>query len=206
MFGVEWANIDQTRTCISIDTSFLLRSAFPYPQNILIKNDQYKLTDFGLVSRRTPTTDVEEGDSRYMSMELLSGDHTDLTKSDIFSLGASVYEIALGRSLPMNGQEWQDIRAGRTLPLPNTSPDLVVIIRQMMVPVAGMRPSASQLLTHPQLLSDDQKALRFEKNRVMQANMKLQAQMHNQLSATVPPPKRALSRASTWSGRLPNYL
>jgi serine/threonine protein kinase len=50
------------------------------PENIFIKNDQFKLGDFGLVSKITSHSDVEEGDSRYMSKELLSGDHEDLTK------------------------------------------------------------------------------------------------------------------------------
>ncbi len=50
------------------------------PENIFIKNDQYKLGDFGLVSKIEHHNDVEEGDSRYMSMELLSGDLDDLTK------------------------------------------------------------------------------------------------------------------------------
>ena len=50
------------------------------PENIFIKNDQFKLGDFGLVSKVTNDSDVEEGDSRYMSKELLSGDHNDLTK------------------------------------------------------------------------------------------------------------------------------
>ena len=55
------------------------------PENIFLKNDQFKLGDFGLVTQSSAAQDVEEGDSRYMSMELLSGDRSDLTKSDIFS-------------------------------------------------------------------------------------------------------------------------
>ena len=50
------------------------------PENVFVKNDQYKLGDFGLVSLTHSSNDVEEGDSRYMSMELLGGDHSDLTK------------------------------------------------------------------------------------------------------------------------------
>lgn len=53
------------------------------PENIFIKNNQYKLGDFGLVSKIENHDDVEEGDSRYMSMELLSGDLDDLTKVSI---------------------------------------------------------------------------------------------------------------------------
>ena len=75
------------------------------PDNVFTKNGLFKLGDFGLVTKASARRDVEEGDSRYMSMELLSGDSTDLTKSDIFSLGATMYEICLGRPLPMNGPE-----------------------------------------------------------------------------------------------------
>jgi len=42
--------------------------------------------------------DITEGDSRYLAQELLnldSGEMTDLTKSDIFSLGASIYELMI---------------------------------------------------------------------------------------------------------------
>lgn len=55
------------------------------PENIFIKNGQYKLGDFGLVSKIENHDDVEEGDSRYMSMELLSGELDDLTKVSEFA-------------------------------------------------------------------------------------------------------------------------
>jgi hypothetical protein len=76
--------------CFGTFSSFLLTIYFIYagihtqPENIFIKSDQFKLGDFGLVSKITNHSDVEEGDSRYMSMELLSGDHDDLTKVGIF--------------------------------------------------------------------------------------------------------------------------
>ncbi len=56
------------------------------PENIFIKNGQYKVGDFGLVSKIENHDDVEEGDSRYMSMELLSGEFDDLTKVSDFGL------------------------------------------------------------------------------------------------------------------------
>ena len=71
------------------------------PDNIFLKSGQFKLGDFGLVNMaRSNARDVEEGDSRYMSLELLNDDHNNLTKSDIFSLGATLYEVCLGRDLP----------------------------------------------------------------------------------------------------------
>ena len=53
------------------------------PENIFIKNGPekiFKLGDFGFVSKIENHGDVEEGDSRYMSLELLSGELDDLTK------------------------------------------------------------------------------------------------------------------------------
>lgn len=168
------------------------------PENIFLKNDQYKLGDFGLVTKLSGSQDVEEGDSRYMSLELLSGDHRDdLTKSDIYSLGATMYEICLRRSLPMNGPEWQDIRAGKLCVFPSdVDVDMTNIIHRMMDSTPGNRPSPISLLKHPQLLSDEQKALNVEKTKVIQANIQLAAQKHRMGL----PPKRKLTRANTWSG------
>jgi wee1-like protein kinase len=174
------------------------------PENIFIKNDQFKLGDFGLVSK-VSSHDVEEGDSRYMSMELLSGDHADLTKSDIFSLGISLYEICLGgvRSLPKNGQEWQSLREANFLPLANTPGEMQRMIKAMMNSIFRSRPSAHELLKRPQLLSAEQKALLAERNKVVQANLAL-AEQANRLKKLAPPPvpsrKPLLVRANTWNG------
>lgn len=37
----------------------------------------------------------------------------DLTKADIFSLGASLLEMCLGRKLCSSGEEWRSLRDGR---------------------------------------------------------------------------------------------
>lgn len=172
------------------------------PDNVFIKNDQYKLGDFGLVTKLSSSQDVEEGDSRYISMELLSGEKCDLTKSDIFSLGATLYEICLGRSLPMNGDEWRDIRAKKLSPLPETGEDMVTIIKQMMDPVPGFRPTPFDLLQHEQLLSEEQKALHAAEAKVERANMQLafQRQRFQMLQSDVPVTRKGLTRANTWSG------
>ena len=174
-----------------------------------IKNDQFKLGDFGLVSKISFHDDVEEGDSRYMSLELLSGDHEDLTKSDIFSLGITFYEICLGsdKSLPSSGPLWQALRAAN-IPFEDASTatpsDMQLIIRQMMNPTIATRPTAAELLKRPQLLSDEQKALLAEKNKVIQANKALVAQSQQLRGLLKPPPtvpRRALlTRANTWNG------
>lgn len=136
-----------------------------------------------------------------MSMELLSGDHQDLTKSDIFSLGATLYEISLGRPLPMNGEEWQAIRAGSLQPLPDTPYEMEMIIRECMHPTYASRPSAGELLKRPQLLSDEQKMLMSERNKVFQAKLALAQQQRNFKKAPPPlPAAGGLVRRNTWSG------
>lgn len=174
------------------------------PDNIFLKNDQYKLGDFGLVSLSCAPNDVEEGDSRYMSMELLTGDRSDLTKSDIFSLGLTLYEISRLQPLPMSGPEWQDLRAGQlSLPLPDTGPELTALVEHMMHPVRQQRPTAASLLKHPQLLSDEEKALNMERSKVARANLQLQQHGFGTIpTTTAPPPRQKLTRANTWSGNL----
>jgi wee1-like protein kinase len=184
----------------AVANSFSFYRIYIQPENIFLKNDQYKLGDFGLVTKLSASHDVEEGDSRYMSMELLSGDRTDLTKSDIFSLGSAMYEICLGRPLPMNGQEWQDLRSGKLSPLPNTDDALANIIQRMMSPVASNRPTPAALLKHPMLLSDEQKALNAEKNKVIDATLRLVAAENRGYGGGVGVQKRQLTRANTWSG------
>ena len=136
-----------------------------------------------------------------MSMELLSGDHADLTKSDIFSLGIAMYEICLGRNktLPSNGPEWQSLRSGSIIPPPNTTDELFQIIKKMMSPTYQERPCASDLLKLPELLSDEQKMLFREREKVVQANQALVAQSKKLTMFPRVPKPGGLVRRNTWS-------
>ena len=61
------------------------------PGNILLKNDHYKLCDFGMAVRTQNGEyhgDIDEGDTHYMARELLEWTNPqDLRKCDVFSLG-----------------------------------------------------------------------------------------------------------------------
>ena len=121
------------------------------PENILLShNNCFKLADFGL-SRcisASNTDDVTEGDARYMAQELLN-ENKDLSKADIFSLGATMYELIIGEDLPCNGEEWHRIRQGNLEKLEATngiSRGLKELIKGMMAEEAKNRPNAEEIL------------------------------------------------------------
>lgn len=64
-----------------------------------------KLGDFGHCVRKEDVGEMNEGENRYFARELIDSDSKplDLTKADMFSLGASVYELCLGRFLTQSG-------------------------------------------------------------------------------------------------------
>jgi len=177
------------------------------PENIFVKNDQYKLGDFGLVSKVGYNKDVEEGDSRYMPLELLNAiDCTDLTKSDIFSMGATLYQICSSCELPMNGQEWQDIRMCVLKPFQDTPLEMEMVVKEMMNPEPLKRPTPSELLKKKELLSEEQKQLLIEKRKVVEVNMVLALQ--NERMKKISPRRPTFARANTWNGTtaLPKFL
>jgi serine/threonine protein kinase len=59
---------------------------------------------------------AQEGQTRYCARELINSEEefVDVTRCDVFSLGASVYELCLGRFLGAEGEEgsaeWHAIR------------------------------------------------------------------------------------------------
>lgn len=76
------------------------------PSNFFVKADgTVKLGDFGqavnLKSHLTPKDEDNEGDCIYMAPELLTYESSRISKAaDIFSLGATLLEIAAGINLP----------------------------------------------------------------------------------------------------------
>jgi wee1-like protein kinase len=141
------------QSCIHLDIK---------PENIFVKDNVYKLGDFGTATLRNEkmiadtggkSMDVEEGDSRYMPRDLLENntEHQDLTKSDIFSLGITMYETCIDRPLPICGQEWQDLRDGKFSKPAGINPTLYFILKQMMHPDPSKRPSATDLLSRSEL-------------------------------------------------------
>ncbi|CAM6105349.1 unnamed protein product [Calypogeia fissa] len=118
------------------------------PDNIYVIDGVYKLGDFGRASRIDGTMQIEEGDSRYTPLEILNDDHSQLHKADIFALGATMYELARGLPLPSSGVQFQALRQGKLADLLGFSQPFQLLLKEMMNPVASLRPTASDILNH----------------------------------------------------------
>ncbi|XP_075242931.1 uncharacterized protein LOC142337525 isoform X2 [Convolutriloba macropyga] len=112
----------------------------------------YKLGDFGLMINyeKDSINDAQEGDSRYLALELLSETYT--PAADIFSLGATLLDCVTSIEMPKSGTWWQLLRDGLTnLPeqfSSQMSRELFQILDLMMHKDYKKRPSAADLLTH----------------------------------------------------------
>eukprot|EP01039_Chlorochromonas_danica_P006109 gene6109-6726_t len=123
-------------------------------KRLVERNYVVKVGDLGHCRALTEKALIEEGESRYCPRELINsdGDALDFTKSDIFSLGASVYELCLGRFLGASGDdgiaEWHSVRDGE-LSVDfdfHYSTTLTDFIRKLLHPEPKLRPSALETI------------------------------------------------------------
>lgn len=123
------------------------------PDNILIDgNGRFLITDFGIskrlraTMRRQSKRDVSSGAMPYMAPERFDSNPRLNTSSDIWSVGASIYELAMGE-LPFSGFGGAMQRNGADMPSlsENYSPVLNEIMQRCLSPEAGDRPTAVDL-------------------------------------------------------------
>lgn len=65
----------------------------------------------------------------YLPLEVLNGELGQLHKADMFSLGATLLELATRAELPSGGQQYQDLRAGKLPLLPTCTQRFANMIR-----------------------------------------------------------------------------
>lgn len=124
------------------------------PDNIYVKNGVYKLGDFGCATLTDKSLPIEEGDARYMPQEILNEKYDHLDKVDIFSLGASIYELIRGSPLPESGSQF--LKEGKLALLPGHSLQFQNLLKVMVDPDPVRRPSAKELLENPILTGSSQ--------------------------------------------------
>lgn len=88
------------------------------PGNIMLKRDNtVKLIDLGFATRVGGQAEAEDstlGTVQYISPEQAKGQHDLDVRSDIYSLGATLYQLAVGK-LPFSGSDDQEIMAKQIL-------------------------------------------------------------------------------------------
>jgi serine/threonine protein kinase len=120
---------------------------------LLCGEAQLKVGDLGQCCR-ADEKNIQEGESRYCSRELINEDEKllDLYKADVFSLGATVYELMLGRRLHAGEEgnnEWHSLRDGvfaAHLETGRYSPELLSTLRALMAPLPCNRPGAQAIV------------------------------------------------------------
>ncbi len=133
------------------------------PANIMVETDgSVKITDFGLATRADlPTVTAQfsaVGTPAYMSPEQALGEELTV-KTDLFSLGATVYELCTGHS-PFDGQNVAE-SIGKVLnhippPLHKVRKDIpewfAALVRQLLTKEPDQRPESAQAIAeHPAL-------------------------------------------------------
>ncbi|PIA44559.1 hypothetical protein AQUCO_01700272v1 [Aquilegia coerulea] len=116
------------------------------PDNIYVKNGVYKLGDFGCATLIDGSLPIEEGDARYMPLEILNDNYDHLDKVDIFSLGAGIYELIKRSPLPKSGPQLLNLREGKIPLLPGHSIQFQNLLKVMVDPNPVKRPSAKELV------------------------------------------------------------
>ena len=140
------------------------------PQNImLLRNGQIKVTDFGIAklpnAETVTMTDKAIGTVYYISPEQASGQTID-ARSDIYSLGASMYEMATGQ-LPFDAESpvsvaLMQVNEKPTLPT-EVNQDVPTGLEQIILSAMEKKPeeryqSASEMLADVTKLAQNPKA------------------------------------------------
>eukprot|EP00751_Fragilariopsis_kerguelensis_P027502 CAMPEP_0170881100 /NCGR_PEP_ID=MMETSP0734-20130129/32846_1 /TAXON_ID=186038 /ORGANISM="Fragilariopsis kerguelensis, Strain L26-C5" /LENGTH=1334 /DNA_ID=CAMNT_0011264783 /DNA_START=200 /DNA_END=4207 /DNA_ORIENTATION=- len=123
------------------------------PSNIFfVANTRFgamcKIGDFGMAGTIGSSGDGQEGDTRYMPPELLTS-ATKHTSSDIFSLGLTLYEIAMDEyiEMPSEGPHWHQLRSYNEPTLPACrGNNLQLLLQSMTNPDETKRPTAESIL------------------------------------------------------------
>ncbi|RWS24103.1 wee1-like protein kinase 2, partial [Leptotrombidium deliense] len=155
-----------------------------------IDNVTYKIGDLGLVTC-TLDPQVEEGDCRYMPLEILHENYSHLQKADVFSLGLSILEMGTGEPLPKNGDKWHTLREGEIPKLSQCTEDFNRLVKKMVHKDPDKRISANSLAQHPVLIGNASKSRAQLRKELNMANLNIE-RLSQQLENHMNSPKNGL--------------
>lgn len=145
------------------------------PDNILVDNaGNYVITDFGIsvqsrsTLRKSMSVASGSGTTAYMGPERFSADPMPLKASDIWSLGATAYELLTGNA-PFGEIGGGLQKGGADLPTikQNISPELRTVLSKMLSLATWDRPTAEQLAKW----TETPKKIDFAPNRPQPVNI-----------------------------------
>ncbi len=122
------------------------------PANILIDdNKNYAITDFGISSHRgfnrEGYDDNHSGTMAYMAPERFKDAYESIPESDVWSLGATLYELVSGKVPFGEDGGLEQLQSGKPIPpLPQTVPnDIKNLINDCLSSDISKRPTASEI-------------------------------------------------------------
>ncbi|CAF3727822.1 unnamed protein product [Rotaria sp. Silwood1] len=169
------------------------------PSNIMlcynINNEiLYKLTDLGHVNQISLCQIDNDGDCRYLPLEILQKSNINnlyLDKCDIYSLGLTLYVCGTNYIMPKQGNEWQQIRlniSNYLYTITQCSKQFNELIIERMCNIdPKRRPSAYELLLDPQVnpaTPTSREYLRHSLKQERQKNLLLNRKLFNQFLLT----------------------
>jgi wee1-like protein kinase len=135
------------------------------PENVYRSHGVWKIGDFGL-SDSVASTTHQDGDNKYLAREMLDESQLALPqKCDVFSLGASIYELLCNSPLPPYGPAWHELRNGNIVFPDDVSREFCELLRAMMHSDPEQRPTAAEILLHRVLTEQDLKSAKIENQR-----------------------------------------
>ncbi len=133
------------------------------PQNIIISREgKVKVTDFGIAKAATSNTITSNamGSVHYISPEQARGGYSD-DKSDIYSLGITMYEMLSGR-VPFSGENTISVALlhiqGEAIPLRELDPSIPISIDKIVQKCMQKKPER-RYLNVTELIKDLRKAI-----------------------------------------------